>query len=88
MKSVGCVSAQSCPTLFNPLDCSPPDYSVHEIVQARILEWVAISSSKGSSQIRYRTQVSCIGQQILYHYTIWETQKSLRWALIQYDCCS
>ena len=37
--------AQSCPTLCNPMDCSPPGSSVHEIFQARILEWVAISFS-------------------------------------------
>ena len=41
--------AQLCPTLCDPMDCSPPDSSVHGISQARILEWVTISSSKGSS---------------------------------------
>ena len=50
--------AQSCPTLCDPMDWSPPDSSVHEIFQARILEWVAISFSRGSSQLRDRTQVS------------------------------
>ena len=40
---------QSCPTLCNPVDCSPPGSSVHDILQARILEWVAMSSSRGSS---------------------------------------
>ena len=43
-----CVHAQSCPTFCNPLDCSPLGPSVHGISQARILEWVAISFSKGS----------------------------------------
>ena len=38
--------AQSCPTLCDPMDCNPPGSSVHEIFQARILEWVAISFSK------------------------------------------
>ena len=38
---------QSCPTLCNPMDCSPPGFSVHGILQARILEWVAMPSSKG-----------------------------------------
>ena len=52
--------AQSCPTLWNTLDCSPPVSSVHGILQARILEWVASSFSRGSSQPRDRTQVSCI----------------------------
>ena len=53
------------------MDCSPPGSSVHGILQARILEGVAISSSRGSSQSRDRTcvsYVSCIGRQVLYHY--------------------
>ena len=40
---------QSCPTLCNPMDCSPPGFSVHGILQAGILEWVAIPFSRGSS---------------------------------------
>ena len=40
---------QSCPTLCDPMDCSLPDSSIHGIFQARILEWVAISFSRGSS---------------------------------------
>ena len=52
--------AQSCPTLCDPVDCSPPGSSVHGILQARILEWVAISFSRESSQPRDRTQVSRI----------------------------
>ena len=44
--------AQSCPTLCDPMDCSPPGSSVHGIFQARVLEWVAISFSRGSSQPR------------------------------------
>ena len=44
------VCAQSCPTLCDPLDCSPPGFSVHGISQARLLEWVAISFSRRSSQ--------------------------------------
>ena len=54
------VCAQSCPTLCDPLDCSPPGSSVHGILQARLLEWVAIYFSRGSSQPRDQTQVSCI----------------------------
>ena len=49
---------QLCPTPCDPMDCSPPGSSVHEIFQARILEWVAISFSRGSSQPRDRTRVS------------------------------
>ena len=51
--------AQSCLTLCDPMDCSPPGPSVHGILQARILEWAAITLSRGSSQPRDRTQVSC-----------------------------
>ena len=49
---------QSCPTLCDPMDCSPPGSSVHGIHQAGILEWVAIPFSRGSSQSRDQTQVS------------------------------
>ena len=60
---MACVHAQSlhlCLTLCDPMDCSPPVSSVHGIFQARILEWVAISSSRISSQPRDTTHVSCI----------------------------
>ena len=63
------------PTLCNPMDCSPPGSSCHGNFQARILEWVAISSSKGSSQPRNRTHVSSvsfIGRQILHQCATWE----------------
>ena len=56
-----CVLAKSfqlCLTLCNPMDCSPPGSSVHGILQARILEWVAMPSSGGSSRPRNRTSVS------------------------------
>ena len=59
---------QSCPILCDPMDCSPPDSSVHGIFQARILEWVVISYSRGSSWSRDQTDisgVSCIGGGIL-----------------------
>ena len=62
-------SLQSCPNLCNPQDCSPPGSSVHGTSQARIMEWVAISFSRGSSRPRDPTNVSCvsyIGRQILY----------------------
>ena len=58
---------QSCLILCNPMDCSPPGSSVHGISQARILVWVAISFSRGSSWPRDRTCISCIGRWILYH---------------------
>ena len=56
----GGLVTQSCPTLCDPVGCSPPGSSVHGISQARILEWVAISFSRASSQPRDHTQVSCI----------------------------
>ena len=52
--------AQSCPTLCDPLDCSLPGSSVHGILQARIVEWVAISFCRGSSRPRDRTEISHI----------------------------
>ena len=51
---------QSCLTLCDPTDCSLPHSSVHRILQARILEWVAMLSSGASSQPRDRTRVSCV----------------------------
>ena len=72
-----CISedcAQLCLTLCDPMDCSPPDSSVYGILQARILEWVAISYSRGSSWPRDWTGVSCIGRPILHHGATWEAQ--------------
>ena len=67
--------AQSCLTLCSPVDCSPPGFSgqslVQGILQARILEWVAMPSSRGSSRPRDQTcfsYISCIGRQSLYHW--------------------
>ena len=77
----GRLVTQSHLTLCNPMDCSQPGSSVHRILQARILEWVAISSSKGSSQPRDQTSVSsasCINWQILLPLIHLESQW-LRW---------
>ena len=52
--------AQSCLTLCDPMDCSLPGSSVHGILQTRILQWAAIPFSKGSSQSRDESRVSCI----------------------------
>ena len=76
-----CSVIQSCLTLCNPMHCISPVSSVHEIFQAKILEWVAISSSRGSSQPRAWTWVSCvflIGRQILYPCATWETHLHVR----------
>ena len=58
--SVKVLVTQSCPTLCDPMDCSPPASSVHGISQVRVLEWVAISSSRGSCQPRNWTPISCV----------------------------
>ena len=65
--------AQLCPTLCDPMDCSLPGSSVHGIFQARILEWVAIFFSRGSSWHRDQTQVSCI---VGWLFTLWATRES------------
>ena len=68
--------ALSCLTLCKPVDCSLPGSSVHGILQARILEWVAISFSRGSSQPRDWTQVSCI---VGRWFILWATREVLKW---------
>ena len=77
----GCVSsvAQSCPTLCDPVDCSPPGSSVHGVLQGRILEGVTISSSRGSSWSREWTGVSCI---VGRFFTIWATT-----CMVKSFCC-
>ena len=66
--AICCLVAQLCPTLCDPMDCSPPGSSIHGIFQARILEWIAMPFSRGSSQPRVRTLTS---------YIIWETHRQL-----------
>ena len=65
--------AQLCPTLCDTMDCSPPGSCVREIFQARILEWVAISFSRGSSPPRDRTWVSCTAGRF---FTNWATREA------------
>ena len=60
MKEKKVLVAQSCPTLCDSMDCSPPGSFVHGILQARLLGWLAISFSRGSSRPRDQTQASCI----------------------------
>ena len=74
---------QLCLTLCDPLACSLPGSSVHGISQARILEWVAISFSRRSSQPRGWIQVSCIGRQIHYH---WATKEAHTEKIPSYKC--
>ena len=65
---------QSCPTLCDPTDRSPPGSPVPGILQAGILEWVAFPFSRGSSQPRTQTQVSCIAGGF---FTSWTTKEAL-----------
>ena len=71
---------QSCPILCDLMDCCPPGSSVHGILQARILEWVAIPSSRGSSRPRDWTQVSCTAGRF---FTIWTTVVWSKWVWLQ-----
>ena len=60
------------PTLHDPRDWTTPGSSVHGTLQASRLKWVTIFSSRGPSQPRNQTSISCIGRQILYHWATWE----------------
>ena len=66
--------AQSCPTICDPVDCSPPGSSIHGTLQARTREWVAISFSRGSFWPRDRTQVPCIAGRC---FNLWATRERL-----------
>ena len=65
-------------TLCDPVDCNPTGSSVHGILQARILEWVAIPFSRGSSQPRNQTQVFCITGR---YFTIWATREAHQYVI-------
>ena len=65
---------QSCPVLCDPMDCSLPGSSVHGLLQARILEWGALSFSRGSSRPRNWPWVSCIAGRF---FTVWATREAL-----------
>ena len=72
-----CLVTKSYLTLIDPMDCSPPGSSVCGIFQARILEWVAVPSFRGSSLSRDQTRnscISCIDRPIIYH---WATREAL-----------
>ena len=68
--------AQSCPTLCDPMDCSLQGSSIHRIFQARMLEWVAISFSRGSSWPRDWTWVFHIAGRC---FTVWATKEAVIW---------
>ena len=66
-------------TLSDLVDCSPPDFSVHGIVQARILEWIAMPSSRGSSWHRTQTRISCLVGEFFTHWATWEAWPAYMW---------
>ena len=68
-----CLVTKSCPNLCDPMDCRPPGSTVHGISQARILEWVTISSSRGIFPTQGLNCVFCISRRILYH---WPTREA------------
>ena len=68
--------AHSGPTLCESMDCSPPGFSIHGILQASILEWVAIPFSRGSSQPRNQTRVSCFTGRFFTIWVTWEADTS------------
>ena len=72
--------AQSCPTLCDPVDCSLPGFSIHGILQARVLEWVAISFSRGSSWPRDWTRVSRIAGR---RFNLWAPREAHKTLNIQ-----
>ena len=75
--------AQLCPTLYDAVDCSWQGFKDHGIFQARVLEWVAISFSRGSSQPRDRTQVSrIVGRRL----TLWATREVAKYFSHLYSC--
>ena len=79
-----CLVTKLCPTFWDPMECSPTGSSVYGISQARILEWVAIFFSRGSSQPRDQTHISYTGKRILQHWATWE---ALLYILhLQIDC--
>ena len=70
------LTAESLPALLWPMDCRPQGSSDNGISQARTLEWIATSFSRGSSWPRDQAQVSCTGRQVLYHWATREAQIS------------
>ena len=90
-------SRQSCLTLCDPVDCSPPSFSTHGIFQARVLEWVAIPFSRGSSPPRDQTQIFWTAGRCVI---VWATQAHVQrewlqsflfyffWSIVALQCCA
>ena len=80
-KCVEVLDTQSCPTVCDPMNCSLPGSSIHGILQARILKWVAISFSRGSLRPRDWTQVSHITGRFFSIWAIWEACSKMAFLL-------
>ena len=86
--SVAVSVIQSCPTLCNPMDCSLPGSSVHGVLQARILGWVAISFFRGSFQPWDRTLGLLCFRQILYHLRHQGSPEKGKWVHVNKVPCT
>ena len=74
-----CSATQSCPTPCDPMDSSPPGTSLNIILQAKILESIAIPLSRGSFRLRDWTQVSCTGRWVIYCWAPTYTNLIINW---------
>ena len=86
MRYVCCISCSVMSDSLNPMNCSPPGSSAQGILQARILEWVAISYSRGSFRLTDRTRVSCIAGGFFTICTIGEAQNDVY--IVGSLCCT
>ena len=79
------LAAKSCPTLSRSIDCNPPDSSVHGILQARVLEWVAMPFSRGSSRPRDRTLVPYVAVRFFTGWATWEALNSYKKPAVKWE---
>ena len=87
-KLIQCAVSKSCPALCHPIDSSLPGSSVHGILQARILEWVAMPSSGGSSRLRNQTHFSGISYTAGRFFTHWATWEARTYTMLHVNCMS
>ena len=80
-----CLVTKSCPALLQPHGLYPASSSVHGILQARILQWVAISFSRGFSGPRDQARISCIDKWILYHLSHQGSPKNKEYRKLKVD---
>ena len=87
LQNIFCACMLSHVWLCDCMDCSLPGSSVHRILQAKILEWVAMPSSRGSSWPRVWTCIFCFGRRILYHWATWDRSKGYFHILLNHSEC-